>query len=527
MDISIVITSYGTQNYLEKCLDSIQSQTFFKNNKQYEVLVGVDGCYDSLKKLIEIRDKYDNLKIFISPINNGTYVMSNLLIQKADRTSKYFLRFDSDDEMLPTMIEDIMNSDGKIVRFKFNKEDEISRYYAYGQIAYAPEIYFPIGGYHKYNVSADADLILRLQKENKITYIDKPLFKKNERIDSLVHKKDVKINSNYRNYCHDYYEQFRQKENIVKIDYTECISLEELEKRFKDVHGYSITLDNPKTFNEKIWLRKLFQHNAEFINYTDKILVKQYVEDLPQLPYQIAIDFDEIVFKEDVVIKCTHGCMWHVYYIGGKFYNTKYVNITKEEAKEYLETKLTQKYTSKLTTSFQWAYSYVQPKLLVEKYIGKDVEDIKIHIFKGKIKYIKHYKDRIGDTKITIYDSNWKVAKNFTKWSNNKLLKVGIKKPQQLKHIIGIISEQLKNIDYCRVDFLYQNDLMWFNEITLYHGNGLRPIKPYELDLDLGSEWDLKICNTSAMNLHIPEVENKIKNKIKNKIQTIYKKSLI
>lgn len=250
---------------------------------------------------------------------------------------------------------------------------------------------------------------------------------------------------------------------------------------------------------------------------------KQYTKDLPQLPYSVALNFDEIQFNTDVIIKCNHECMWHIYYINKEFYNNQYQKITKEEAKQYINEKLKIKYSSVFNPKFQWAYYYIQPMLLVEQFIGRNIGDIKLHIFKGQVTFIKYYKDRIGKTKIEIYDKDWIFQTNIHSWSKHELASQSINKPQQLDYIIEWASKHLQHIDYCRLDFLYKDDKLWFNEITLYHGNGLRKIEPYSFDLNLGKLWNLKINNTLVPNLHIPDIANDTPNDTPKGTTIIYK----
>ena len=45
--VSICISAWKAQEYIEECLDSIYSQSWFKNHNEWEVLIGIDGCVDT------------------------------------------------------------------------------------------------------------------------------------------------------------------------------------------------------------------------------------------------------------------------------------------------------------------------------------------------------------------------------------------------------------------------------------------------------------------------------------------------
>jgi hypothetical protein len=115
--ISIIIPAYSAENFIEECLDSIQKQTYFKNNNKYEILLGIDECQSTFNKIKTINHKYSNLKVYIMDENSGPYIVKNTLIElcKYDK----ILFFDADDIMCPDMIEKVINYNDDIIRFKF------------------------------------------------------------------------------------------------------------------------------------------------------------------------------------------------------------------------------------------------------------------------------------------------------------------------------------------------------------------------------------------------------------------------
>ena len=48
-DISIIITSHKMAQFIKETLDSIDIQICFKNNNNYDILIGVNGCNETLK----------------------------------------------------------------------------------------------------------------------------------------------------------------------------------------------------------------------------------------------------------------------------------------------------------------------------------------------------------------------------------------------------------------------------------------------------------------------------------------------
>jgi len=208
LPISIIVTAYQTQDFIEECLDSIENQTYFKNNNEFEVLVGVDGCEDTLSKLKEIRYKYRNLRIFMMDSNMGTYVTSNTLLDiiKYD----HILRFDSDDVMKLNMIGDIMShiENFDIVRFGYDtfihnitsivKSNKI--HYPHGVILYKKSIFNISGGYQNWLCAADTELLERVSNFCKTTIFPEKLFYRRQHDNSLTKNKITNHNSELRNY---------------------------------------------------------------------------------------------------------------------------------------------------------------------------------------------------------------------------------------------------------------------------------------------------------------------------------------
>ena len=87
-----------------------------------------------------------------------------------------------------------------------------------------------------------------------------------------------------------------------------------LKNMFKERMGYSLDLENPKTFNEKLQWLKLHDHNPLYTTMVDKYAVKKYVAEKIGEQYIIPtlgvwerfddIDFDEL--PDQFGLKCTH-----------------------------------------------------------------------------------------------------------------------------------------------------------------------------------------------------------------------------
>lgn len=121
---SIIVPVYNTEQYLERCFNSILSQTY----KNYEVIVVNDGSTDDSLNLIK---KYKDF-ICINQKNQGLSIARNNGIKMA--TGDYLVFLDSDDyidkELLNTISKNIKGED--ILRYQlatFDSDSKIKFFY--------------------------------------------------------------------------------------------------------------------------------------------------------------------------------------------------------------------------------------------------------------------------------------------------------------------------------------------------------------------------------------------------------------
>lgn len=101
--ISIIISAYNTEKYIEKCISSITNQTY----KDLEIIVIDDASSDdTLKRLKNIKDK--RLKILINKENSGLSFSRNKGIEES--TGDYVSFIDSDDYIPENFYEELMKT---------------------------------------------------------------------------------------------------------------------------------------------------------------------------------------------------------------------------------------------------------------------------------------------------------------------------------------------------------------------------------------------------------------------------------
>lgn len=202
--ISILISVYQGDEFISECLEAIDCQTYFENNNKFEVLVGVDGCDDTLYTLMEDGGIFRNVRVFMSEDNVGTYKMLNALAQKANYD--LLLRFDVDDIMKPEMIKDMISLvDGyDAVQVGYDnimgqKREVISRSFfpSDGVIMIKKGLFESLGGYKSWRCCADRDLIKRIRKD-LVGGVDRSCFYRRMHDNSLSNNEHIGIGTDTR-----------------------------------------------------------------------------------------------------------------------------------------------------------------------------------------------------------------------------------------------------------------------------------------------------------------------------------------
>lgn len=99
--VSIVVPVYNSQTYLERCIQSILSQTYEK----IELIMIDDGSTDHSRNIIRRYEKKDKRIRYIYQNNQGVASARNRGIKFAN--GEYLLFVDSDDDIAPDMIAEM------------------------------------------------------------------------------------------------------------------------------------------------------------------------------------------------------------------------------------------------------------------------------------------------------------------------------------------------------------------------------------------------------------------------------------
>jgi len=99
MDVSIIITSYNYDQYIEEAINSCLDQ---KTQFSFEVIIVDDGSKDNTREILSKYSKYCTIKLIE---NSGVEVASNIGVRAS--LAPCFVRLDADDSLKMDFIEKI------------------------------------------------------------------------------------------------------------------------------------------------------------------------------------------------------------------------------------------------------------------------------------------------------------------------------------------------------------------------------------------------------------------------------------
>lgn len=272
------------------------------------------------------------------------------------------------------------------------------------------------------------------------------------------------------------------------------LSFEDIENIISDRYykefNRKLSWDNPKTYTEKTNVSKVYGFKDEKRKQlTDKYLVREWVESKIGKEYLIPLygvynSFNEIDFNklpDKFVIKCNHDSG------SVTLCNDKSKLNLKELRYKYNEFYLKRNFAY---IGYEMHYKDIEPKILIEKYMGDKIRDYKFLCFDGKPYYCWVDFDRFGNHKRNFYDMDWKLQP-FNQYSYGNFDK-DVKKPKKFEEMKKIAEKLSSGFDHVRVDLYLIEDKIYFGEMTFTNGNGFEKITPDDWDYKLGKLWNLK-----------------------------------
>lgn len=242
----------------------------------------------------------------------------------------------------------------------------------------------------------------------------------------------------------------------------------------------------PSFFSEKIFLRMMAPLPIYSI-LADRVQVRNYIKSVGCEEYLVPLVsvFDRVPSKEDLihssrsfVLKKNNSCGDVICVSGNSAVDYKDIIAT-------CECWLSRDYSD---VAREKHYSPIKPKIIMEKFLGENIADYKMHIFQdcsGKYAYLFQviHKGLNGKDAHEILDQDWATSK-YRKYKKLNVQHPTAEKPALLESMKEVGRKILGKLDYLRIDFFIVGCRLYVGEVTVTPMGGGQLFEPISYDRD-------------------------------------------
>jgi len=255
---------------------------------------------------------------------------------------------------------------------------------------------------------------------------------------------------------------------------------------FRKKMGYWPRLDDPRTFSERLQVRKLKVRDELMPRTADKYLLRGYVREvlgdgyLPELYMAVerSSEIDLSQLPPAYVMKASHASGWNRLVTNGA--------LTTTEARALADRWLSRSFYWERR---EWVYRPLTPRVVFEEHLSPDgriLDDYKIFLFKGKPFMIQVDRDRFTRHTRAYYDTQWR---KLAVTCIYPLPDDEIPRPAPLEEMLTIASRLAAPFEFVRVDLYALPTRIIVGEMTHYPEAGVMCFDPPEFDRELGDIW--------------------------------------
>ena len=256
--------------------------------------------------------------------------------------------------------------------------------------------------------------------------------------------------------------------------------------------GYSINLDHPQTFNEKLNWLNLYNRNPLYTSMADKYEAKKIVAERIGSKYVVKnlgcwqsfddIDFDSLPNR--FVLKCTHDS-------SGAIICRDKATFDWEAARKRLTLSMKMNY---FYACREWPYKNIPHRIIADELLQdtdsaestvkthNEINDYKFWCFNGQPIYM-YCTVKSDNVYENFYDMNFDIADirhGFPRRTPE------FQRPAAFDEMKALAAKLSAGIPFVRVDFFYVGGKVYFGEYTFFDWAGLQPFEDRQQDLDLG-----------------------------------------
>lgn len=266
-----------------------------------------------------------------------------------------------------------------------------------------------------------------------------------------------------------------------------------LESMFEPATGYTLNLNNPRSFNEKMQWLKCYYRDPLITQCADKVGVRDYIKQVVGEEYLVRvlgiynrpeeIDFSKLPNK--FVIKVNWGSGQNIICTDKSSLD---IDQVRQQLTEWMKPEWNHYYYF-----LEWCYKDIQPKILIEEYIENtgDIPDYKFFCYNGEPYYMFVLQNRaLGHHKMTVdfFDRGYNRLP-FTRVYANAVTPPP--KPTCWDQMLRLARKLASPFAFVRVDMYQIGDKVKVGELTFYPGNGTEAFSPRAWDFVLGQRLRL------------------------------------
>ena len=316
---------------------------------------------------------------------------------------------------------------------------------------------------------------------------------------SITHNYRKNISKKIRNFTQPLSKRSLRGDQPIGDDFTGFIP--SLRDWYYASSGKRLSIDRPRTLNEKIQWLKIYDSTPEKSRLADKYAVKAHIAARlgggpirTAQPFGIWRSFAEIDFAalpRRVMLKATHGCRWNVVVQDLRL-------LDMEQARQSFDDWLNTDYA--FQNGFEMHYSRIEPRILAEEFIGDDPRPdlycvpflyYKFYCLNGVPHFVRL--GRIDEQERSFYafaDSDYRPLPGlFRKHAPMPLPPCS----PNFEAMDRAARDLARDFPFVRIDFIETGGAVYFNEMTFTPTSGLLPWLTERQDRDYGALLNLPI----------------------------------
>lgn len=259
---------------------------------------------------------------------------------------------------------------------------------------------------------------------------------------------------------------------------------------YRYITHHKLHWSNPIRYTEKLqYLRYyVYPKNDLVSKCAGRVTVRDYIKenDLENIlipTYGVYNGFDEIDFDalpNQFVMKCSHACAFNEIVLDKNKLDLKAL---KRKFDKWLKTNYAKK-------TLELHYFKIKPQIIIEKYMGENLLEYKIHVFNGKAKYLYLVSGRFKDIRYNNYYIDFTPfdAAQFNGWRKKDY---NFKPPYNYQEMIKISEKLAEPFPFVRIDLYNIDGKIYFSEMTFTPAKGTLIFDDDKADFIIGNWLDI------------------------------------